>query len=250
MPGALEFTLAWLTLLASSALFASAWRLHSRPLALFGFAALAYFVAWTYLFVADDPSPMKAVQNAGAIIWLDINEKLHRAALLILEAGLGWPAAAATFVFFLGMILVWILQRSLSKQQRPGQATGRLNGIANAAIGLSGLLVGIGTASLVMIIVDRTGHGIDLARILAAALGESRLALLLVVTAASIGLGMVMPGIAAYLIAVALFGTALRTVGFDWLTTHLCLLAGCAIARVIKLMPSRRSAPFRLRPAA
>lgn len=250
MPVLSEVALAWLALLAAFALLASAWRLDSRPLALSGFVALAYFVIWNHVFVTDDLSPIEAAKSAGSAIWLDINDKLRRAALLIHETSLGWRSIVAAFVLFLGMFLFWILQRSLSVQQPPGQAADRLSKLANAAIVLCELLVGVGVAGLIMIIVNRTGHDIDLARILAAALGESRLALLLLVTVASIGFGMVMPGLAAYLIAIALFGTALRTVGSDGLFLHLYLLAICATARVIKFMPFRRSIPFRLRPAA
>ena len=249
MPGLSDVTPAWLVWLASVALLASAWRLHDRLLALFGLAALTYFFVWTHLFAADELSPIKTAQYVGEAIWLDLDANLHHAILFIHEIWLGWVLVLAMFLLLLGMSLFWVLKRSMAMTRQSAQTTDRRSVLVETTVVLGRLLIGIGVAGLLMIIIDRTGHDIDLAQVLAAMLGESRLGSLLVVTAGSIGLAMMTPGFPAYLIAVALFGSALRTVGVDGLTANLYLFAICVSTWLIKLAPTRGLLPFRLRPA-
>jgi TRAP-type uncharacterized transport system fused permease subunit len=250
MPGVLEAASAWLVLLASLALIASAWRLHAPPLALISLAALLFLIVWIYMFTSDGPSPMNAIREAGAAIWFDLEDRLHRTLLLIDGARSEWHAAATAFLLFLGTGVFWVLRRPGFRNRLPAGTAGPQRPPISALITLGKLLVSIGAAGLTMIVVERTGLAIDIARVLVAIVGESRLTLMVLVATASIIFGMAMPGLAAYLIAVASFAPALRTVGFEGLTIHLCLLAICATPHLARLVTRRWSLLLSLRPAA
>jgi TRAP-type uncharacterized transport system fused permease subunit len=242
--------LAWLTILSSFALFALAWRSYNRPLALIGLAALVYFIVWHYLVLADPPSIDMAAERAGEAIWRDLAGSLSSIIPQANQTGrLELPVAIAAVVLSVGMSLFWEFWCSTSAIRPPDQPCDSSSVLTNALAVTGKVSVGFAIAALVMIIILRTAHDIDLAQVLAAALGERSLAMILIVAAASIGLSMLIPGLAAYLIAVALFGSALRTVGFDWLTTHLGLLAICMSAWFMRSITTRRSAALIFRPA-
>lgn len=250
MPGLADVSLVWPTLFACLGLLASAWRIHETTLAVIGLASLAYFFVWNHLFIADDPSPISAVERASETISLDLRDHLLQAAVAIEANAIAWPLIATGVFAILGTSLYSMARHSTNAPQRSDHGIARRSLLVNAAVVLGKLVIGAGVAGLIMIIVGRTGHDIDLARVAVAALGESRLALTLVATAASIGLGMFMPGPAAFLIAITLFGPALRSVGFDGQTTLFYLLAICMSTWLIKKFPIGRTLTFHRRASA
>ncbi|MEL6963473.1 MAG: TRAP transporter large permease subunit, partial [Pseudomonadota bacterium] len=139
-------------------------------------------------------------------------------------------------MFYILRSKVWGPKFHVNGTNRPGVA-------GNVVVVFAKLLIGVGTASLIMIVIQQTGLANDLAQILVALVGESRAALILLVAMASIGLGLLMPALPAYLIAAALFGLALRTVGIDWLTAQLGLLTIIGTSPLIKWLVRRRSTP-------
>lgn len=108
-----------------------------------------------------------------------------------------------------------------------------LEPIARGAAAFSRLLIAAGVIGIVLAVLARSGLPLDIAQILAAITGEARLPVQLLTVLIAIGLGMVMPGLAAYLIATALLGVSLRTVGAADITSHLMILLACAGASAI-----------------
>ncbi len=235
--------MAWFILLASLIFLASSWRAHGPPLASFGIVALAYFLIWNHMLVSMDGSLITTLQDAGAAIWLNIKRGLASAVLWIDQTRSAWALSLTALSLALGTVVFYILRSKAGGPKFHANGTDRPGVAGNMVVVFAKLLIGVCTAGLIMTIIQQTGLANDLAQILVALVGESRAALILLVAMASIGLGLLMPALPAYLIAAALFGLALRTVGIDWLTAHLGLLAIVGTSPLIKWLVRRRSSP-------
>ncbi len=143
-----------------------------------------------------------------------------------LVAGLSFQLSA---IIALGVLIALSLLDA-DVRQRPNII---LHALARSGIAFSWLLVVAAAVGLILMVLDQTGLPIDVARLLAGATGEAKLPLLVLTTIAAIGMGLIMPGFAAYLITAALIGPALRTVGIASPTAHLLIFVVSAVAVAI-----------------
>lgn len=141
---------------------------------------------------------------------------------------------ASLFALGIGMIWFWMMAKFPGNARISAVNIGQAS--LSAASGFGELLLAIGTAGLVLAVLDRTALPIDIASISAAISGEARPTVLLLAALGALGLGMALPGLAAYLIAAALLGPAMRTVGFADLTIHMILLLFSTTAGAIGMI--------------
>lgn len=246
-------------------LLAAAWRSTGSGLAIAGLAALLYDPLWHH--VLGRPVALAAplvgfAEGGGALGWvlgtfLTTALPVYLLSILLAERaafaaaasgggrllptlafglllmgthfGVDRPVLLAAWILFAGVLLAICL---LDPEIR-GQPATLLRHMARGASRFGPYLVAAAVAGLILAVLERTALPLDLAQIMAAAVGESPWLAMMLAAAIAIGMAGLMPGFAAYLIVAALIGPALRTVGVSEFATHGLVLGACTIGAAI-----------------
>lgn len=162
--------------------------------------------------------------------------------LIVAErAGLDLAGIAIAGLVMLFALSLWFWLTAGRRNARP--AASLRDAVRSAALDFGRLMILIMAAGVILAVLDRTALPIDIARFSVAAAGEARMPMLLFATLGVIGLSLAMPALAAYLLAAALLGPALRTVGFDDIAIHATVLLACAtVAAGVGTVFQRRAA--------
>lgn len=217
--------MAGLTLGAAAAILMATWRYASQLLALVGLAALIGLALWSYATLPSVSTPAQAISETGASLRFALIDGVPAFLRTTEQTSFDDMTPILVSAIPFGVVVIWLCISLLRRRHASAPPSMQLP-IKAAAARLGRWLTAILAAGLIVAVFQRTAVPIDLARLSAAALGEARLPMLVFAMTVGVGTGLIMPGIAAFLLTVALLDPALRTVGLsDHLTYPFVLLA-------------------------